>query len=309
MAPSTAPSRPPGRVVVLVNPTSGGGRGGRNAPQAIALLRGRGIDVVEATGASAAETSAQARAAIADGVDAVLVCGGDGTVNLGVQLVAGTDVPLGIIPVGTGDDNARTLQIPLNDVAKAVDVIAAGHVRTVDLGHVTAADGTGRWFLGVMSSGFDSLVNERANRMSWPKGKARYLVATVAELSVFKALPYEVEVDGVRHDATAMLVAVGNGVSYGGGMKVCPSAVPDDGELSLTFLGEVSKPTFLRVFPKVFSGTHVTHPAVREFGGRSIRLDAPGQIAYADGERVGLLPVQVEVRPGALHAFAPATVG
>lgn len=297
---------PPRRVVILVNPTSGGGRGGRNAPQAIAGLRARGLEVIEATGASAAETSAQAALAMADGVDAVVVCGGDGTVNLGVQLVAGTEVPLGIIPVGTGDDNARTLGIPLNEVEQAVDVIAAGHVRTVDLGHVTAADGSGRWFLGVMSSGFDSLVNERANRLSWPKGKARYLVAVIAELSVFKALPYVVEVDGVHHDGTAMLIAVGNGVSYGGGMKVCPSAVPDDGQLSLTFLGEVSKPTFLKVFPRVFNGSHVSHPAVHEFSGRHIKLDAPGQIAYADGERVGLLPVQVEVRPNTLRALVPA---
>jgi diacylglycerol kinase (ATP) len=264
------------------------------------------VEVVEATGDSAAATAARAEQAMAEGVDAVVVCGGDGTVNLGVQLVADTDTPLGIIPVGTGDDNARTLGIPLKDVQQAVEVIAAGHVRTVDLGHVTAADGTGRWFLGVMSSGFDSLVNERANRMSWPKGKARYLVAVVAELSVFKALPYEVQVDGVNHDGTAMLVAVGNGVSYGGGMQVCPAAVPDDGLLSVTFLGEVSKPTFLKVFPRVFNGSHVTHPAVSEISGRHIRIDAPGQVAYADGERVGLLPVQVEVRPGTLHAYVPS---
>ena len=297
---------PPKRVLLVVNPTSGGGRGGRNAPIAAERLTADGIEVIEVSGSSAEETAANARAAL-DGVDAVVACGGDGTVNLTLQLVAGTELPMGIIPVGTGDDNARTLGLPLDDVVAAADVIAAGCQRTVDVGEVTAADGSSRWFLGVMSSGFDSLVNERANRMSWPKGKARYLVATVAELSVFKPLPYEVEVDGARHDGTAMLVAVGNGISYGGGMKVCPSAVIDDGQLSLTFLGEVSKPTFLRVFPKVFSGTHTSHPAVHEYSGVSIRLDAPGQVAYADGERVGLLPVEVTLHPGALRVLVPET--
>lgn len=294
------------RVVLLVNPTSGAGRGGRNAPIAAARLRDAGIEVVEATGSSAEASAAAAQAALAEGADALIACGGDGTVNLAVQLVAGTDTPLGIIPVGTGDDNARTLGIPLDDIPAAADVIARGHLRTVDLGHVSTVDGAERWFLGVMSSGFDSLVNERANRLRWPPGKARYLVAIVAELSVFRPLPYRVTIDGTSHDGEAMLVAVGNGISYGGGMKVCPAAVVDDGELSVTFLGKVSKPTFLKVFPRVFSGTHVEHPAVHEYAGSDITLDAPGQVAYADGERVGHLPVHVTVRPGALQAIVPA---
>lgn len=294
------------RIVLLVNPTSGAGRGGRNAPVAAQRLRDAGIDVVEATGPSADASAAAARAALAEGADAVVACGGDGTVNLAVQLVAGTDTPLGIIPVGTGDDNARTLGIPLDDIPAAADVISGGRVRTVDLGHVSTADGAERWFLGVMSSGFDSLVNERANRLRWPPGKARYLVAIVAELSVFRPLPYRVRIDGTSHDGEAMLVAVGNGISYGGGMKVCPAAVVDDGELSVTFLGRVSKPTFLKVFPRVFTGTHVSHPAVHEYAGADITLDAPGQVAYADGERVGDLPVHVTVRPGALRVLVPA---
>lgn len=296
----------PTRVVLLVNPTSGGGRGARNAPIAAARLRDRGIEVVEVAGGSAAESAELARAALRAGADALVACGGDGTVHLAVQLIAESDTPLGIIPVGTGDDNARTLGLPLGDAAAAADVVADGHSRVVDLGHVSTADGIERWFLGVMSSGFDSLVNERANRMSWPKGQLRYLVATVAELSVFKPLRYKVDIDGTSHDGSAMLVAVGNGRSYGGGMLVCPGALVDDGLLSVTFLGEVSKPTFLRVFPKVFKGTHVEHPAVRELSGAQVRLEAAGQICYADGERVGPLPIDVRVVPGAMRAIVPA---
>ena len=253
-APTTAPRGPVDQPNLRPWP------GGRNAPLAADRLRARGVHVVEVCGQSADESFELARQALDEGADALVACGGDGTVHLALQLVAGTETPLGIIPVGTGDDNARTLGLPLADAEAAADIVASGHVRTVDAGRISAADGVQRWFLGVMSSGFDSAVNERANTISWPKGQARYLVSILGELRVFKPLPYTVVIDDVHHDGKAMLVAVGNGVSYGGGMKVCPSAIVDDGELSVLFLAELGKPTFLRVLPKVFSGTHVTHP-------------------------------------------------
>ena len=293
-------------VVMLVNPTSGRGRGGRNAPAAVERLLARGIQVTEVVGSSAAQATEAVTKAMAGKPDALIACGGDGTVNMALQLVAGTDIPLGVIPVGTGDDNARSLGLPLGDAGAAADVIADGHTKEVDCGHVTTADGTERWFLGVMSSGFDSLVNERANKLAWPKGQARYFVAVVAELSVFKPLPYHIQVDDLILDTTAMLVAVGNGKSYGGGMQVCPSAEMDDGTFAVTVLGKVSKPTFLRVFPQVFKGTHVKHPSVSVHNGASVSLEAPGQVAYADGERVGPLPLQARCHRSALRVIVPA---
>jgi diacylglycerol kinase (ATP) len=238
-------------------------------------------------------------------VDALVACGGDGTVHLALQAVAGTQTPLGVVPLGTGDDNARLLGIPRGDLGAAADVIAHGTVRTWDAAEVVAADGERRWFLGVLSSGFDSLVNERANRMSWPKGQARYLVGIVAELRTFRPVPYRVVLDGTEIRGLGMLVAVGNGSSYGGGMQVCPGAQPDDGLLDLTWLHELGKPTFLRVFPRVYKGTHVEHPAVSTHRVTRITLDAPGQVAYADGERIGPLPIEVTVRPGALRVLVP----
>lgn len=295
------------RVSLLINPTSGRGRGGKNAPIAASRLRARGLEVTEVLGGSAEGAMSAAAQAVEAGTDALIACGGDGTVHLALQAVAGTDTPLGIIPVGTGDDNARSLEVPLNDVEAAADVIADGCLRQVDAGHVVASDGTSRYFLGVLSSGFDSLVNERANRMSWPKGQARYLISTLAELRVFKPLDYVFTVDGRNHDAKAMLVAVGNGVSYGGGMKVCPTAIVDDGELAVTFLGEVGKGTFLKVFPKVFSGRHIEHESVTVYSAHTIHLDAARQVAYADGERVGPLPIDIEVRPKAVTAIVPCS--
>ncbi|MFM8773391.1 MAG: sphingosine kinase, partial [Actinomycetota bacterium] len=161
------------------------------------------------------------------------------------------------------------------------------------------------FFLGVLSAGFDSFVNERANRMTWPKGKARYVVAITGELRTFRPVEYTAVLDGREIREGAMLVAVGNGVSYGGGMKVCPGAVPDDGLLDITWLHAVSTPTFIRVFPSVFSGTHVNKPFVSTYRAREIELSAPGQLAYADGERVGPLPISIRSRPGALSVIVP----
>ena len=265
-----------------------------------------GVTVVRIEGRDADDAVARARDAVAAGLDGLVACGGDGTVHMALQAVMGTGVPLGLIPVGSGDDIARMLAIPLGDIPAAVDVVLRNDQRVVDVGYIEAADGTARHFLGVMSSGFDSQVTERANQMTFPTGQAKYLAATVATLRVFRPVAYHLELDGVAEDREGMLVAVGNGASYGGGMKVCPGADIDDGTLSVVFLGRVSKPTFLRVFPRVFKGTHIEHPAVSERQARSIHLAGDGQIAYADGERVAPLPVDVTVLPHAITVFAPA---
>lgn len=294
------------RVALLINPTSGKGRGGKNAPIAARRLRERGLVVSEIIGASSEESAALARVAVREGADALIACGGDGTIHQAIQAVAGTDIPLGIIPVGTGDDNARTLGLPLKDVEAAADVIADGRTRTIDLGHVTTADGASEYFMSVLSVGFDSMCNERANRMTWPHGTARYMIAMVAELSVFKPLPFTMTLDGQLRETTAMLVAFGNGISYGAGMKVCPDAKLDDGLLDVTELSAVSKLTFLRAFPSVFKGTHTENTDfVKQHVVKSATVDAPGQIAYADGERIGAVPATIESRPAALKIFSP----
>jgi diacylglycerol kinase (ATP) len=177
--------------------------------------------------------------------------------------------------------------------------VLAGTTRAVDLGR---ADG--RWFAGVLGSGFDSMVNERANRMSWPTGRSRYNLAILAELRVFRPVPFVLELDGERWETEAMLVAVGNGSSYGGGMRVCPDARLDDGLLDVTVLGPISKPEFLRVFPSVYKGTHVHHRAVTVRRARTVVLSSPGVTAYADGERVAALPVRCDAVPAALQVFS-----
>jgi diacylglycerol kinase (ATP) len=294
------------RATVLINPTSGRGRSARNAPTAVSRLRERGLDVAVIEAGSAAESLLLARRAVEEGVDALVACGGDGTVHCALQAVYGTQTALGIIPVGTGDDIARALELPRDDVTAAADVIADGRTRAVDYAVIETADGTQAAFLAVMSAGFDSEVTERANTMSWPTGTARYLLATFAELRVFKPARFKITVDGRVTLGDGMMLAIGNGPSYGGGMYVCPSASLDDGVLDLTFLTRTSKLTFIRIFPRVFKGTHVQHPTVQVLKGSRIRVEAAGQTAYADGERVGPLPVDVHVVPQGLRVFAPS---
>jgi diacylglycerol kinase (ATP) len=291
------------RIALLVNPVSGKGRGARLLAPVGDRLRSAGVDVdVDViVGRDADEAFDLVRTVVAGdpGVDGVVAVGGDGLVNLAVQVVAGTAVPLGIIPAGSGNDIARALGTPRGDPFAAADLVLAGTTRAVDLGR---ADG--RWFAGVLGSGFDSMVNERANRMSWPTGRSRYNLAILAELRVFRPVPFVLELDGERWETEAMLVAVGNGSSYGGGMRVCPDARLDDGLLDVTVLGPISKPEFLRVFPSVYKGTHVHHRAVTVRRARTVVLSSPGVTAYADGERVAALPVRCDAVPAALQVFS-----
>jgi diacylglycerol kinase (ATP) len=287
------------RLALLVNPTSGKGRGGRLLDPVAERLRHSGVDVDVVVGRDADEAFDRVRNRVAEGVDGLVAVGGDGLVNIALQVVAGTDVPLGIVPAGTGNDIARALGLALDDPVAAVDLASRGVTRPIDLGRAN-----GRWFAGVLGSGFDSMVNERANRMTWPSGRSRYNLAILAELRTFRPVPYTLELDGESWQTEAMLVAVGNGSSYGGGMRVCPDARLDDGLLDITVLGPISKPEFLRVFPTVYKGTHVNHPAVTVRRARQVVLTSPGVTAYADGERVSVLPVHVEAMPGALRVFA-----
>ena len=287
-------------IALLVNPTAGKGRGARLCQPVAERLRAHGCQVDVVIGRDADEAFDQVRNRVAKGVDALVAVGGDGLVNMALQVVAGTATPLGIIPAGTGNDVARSLGLPLGNPVVAVDLLVASPPRPVDAGRAA-----GRWFGGVLSSGFDSMVNERANRMTWPPGRSRYNVAILAELRTFRPVPFVLELDGARWETEAMLVAVGNGTSYGGGMQVCPGADMVDGLFDVTVLGPISKLEFVRVFPQVYSGRHVEHPAVTVRRARTVSLAARGVTACADGERMAVLPVTCDVVPGAVQMLAP----
>lgn len=303
------------RVAVVANPTSGKGQGARVTATTVARLRKHGLEVRDVSASTAAAAAHQARAAVQAGVDALVVVGGDGMVHLGVNACAGTRVPLAVVPAGSGNDCARGLRLPLGDAGRAVDVavglLRGGAWRTVDAGRVRTADGTERWFLGVLSAGFDALVNERANGWTWPRGRMRYNIAIARELPGFRPMRYLLTLDDEKLDHHGMLVSLANGTSFGGGMKIAPEASWTDGLLDVVVLGPVSTPEFVRVFPTVFSGRHLRHPAVSVRRARTVGLETPDRVVvvYADGERVGPTPLRCEVVPAAVRVLTPAGPG
>lgn len=294
------------RVTVLTNPAAGIGHAEPAARRAVARLRALGIEVDPQAGRSADDAVRLAREAAAGGADAVAVVGGDGMVNLALQALAGSPVPLGVIPAGTGNDHAREYGLPIGDPEAAADVIAAGRTRDVDLGRITGPDGAVRWYGSILASGFDSLVSDRANRLRWPRGRMRYNLAILAEFANLRPLPFRITLaDGTVIERDLTLAAVGNTRSYGGGMLICPAALPDDGLLDVTLVDAMPRLRIARFFPTLFKGTHTTHPEVTTLRTESLRIESPGITAYADGEFITALPVDVTLQRAALHLLVP----
>lgn len=292
-------------ITLFVNPTAGRGRGARAARPAAAALRDAGFSVRTVLGDDPQDALARARTAVEEGTGALIAVGGDGMANLALQAVVGTGTPFGLVAAGTGNDFARALGMPLREPAAAgrmiADALRCGRVRDIDLGRVGD-----RWFGAVLASGFDSRVNDRGNRMRMPLGRFKYDLAMVAELAAFKPLPYRITLDGGEvREVEATLVAVGNGPSYGGGMRICPGADLTDGLLDITVVGECSRATLLRVFPRVYRGTHTDHPAITVLRAATVGLAAEGVTGYADGEPVGPLPLTARCVPGALRVVGP----
>ena len=287
-------------IALLTNPTAGKGKGARSAAIALPRLREAGFHVRSLAGRDADEARDLARACVDEGVESLVVCGGDGMVHLAVQLLAGSPTSLGVIPAGTGNDVARYLGIPRSDPQRAADVVVGSRVRTIDLARTGST-----YFVTVMAAGFDSLVNERANKMAWPKGQMRYNLATLAELRVFEPLPYTLELDGRVERLDAMLVAVGNGPSFGGGLRITEGAEIDDGMLDVVVIRSMSKTDLVRSYPRLFTGSISQIPQYEHHRVRSVTVAAPGIVAYADGERIGSLPLTVDVAPDALRVLAP----
>lgn len=293
------------RVTVLTNPASGHGSASHAAERAITRLHKRGVDVVAIAGSDAEHARRLVEGALDRGMDALVVVGGDGIVSLALQVLATTDIPLAIIPAGTGNDHAREFGIPTKDPEAAADMVVDGRVDTADLGRIRGEDGTDRWFGTVMAAGFDSLVTDRTNRMRWPHGRMRYNVAMVAELSKLRLLPFRLTFDGEPLDAELTLAAFGNTRSYGGGMLICPHADPRDGLLDVTMVASASRTKLIRLFPTVFKGTHVDLDEVQTKRAKVVTVESPGINAYADGEFVCPLPVEVSAVPGALKILRP----
>lgn len=295
-------------VALLVNPAARGGAHTEVAERAAERLRAAGIRTTSVSGGSAAESTQLLRTALRDGADAVLVAGGDGTVALAIQELAGTSIPLGIVPTGTGNDLAAALGIRELDDAAAADAVIGRRTRQIDVAQVTRPDGSTTLFGTVLASGFDSRVNDRANRMRWPKGRLRYSIALLIEFVTLRGLPYDIEVTDAegrveRLDGPSVMATVGNARTYGGGIPICPDADPSDGLLDLLLVRPAGRLRLLRLLPRVYRGTHTRASEVTTRRVRSVRMSSPGVTAYADGDPIGPLPLTIEVVPRALTVF------
>lgn len=296
------------RIVVAVNPAASFGRSHAVGPAVVQALLGAGYDVTVLSEPTFTELLKSVATAVATEPDALVVVGGDGMVNLGANVLAGSKVALGVVPAGTGNDMARGLGVPIGNMEAAIEALLLAlrqPPRIIDAGRVRNGDGESSWFACVLSAGFDAVVNERANLMRWPRGKSRYNLALLRELAMLRPVRYRLTIDGTVIETDAVLISVANNTSFGGGMLVTPDALLDDGEFDVLVVKPLSRIAFLRIFPRVFKGTHISDPRVTIYRGRSIRVEADGVVAYADGERIGPLPVDIEVGPGALRVLAP----
>jgi diacylglycerol kinase (ATP) len=284
---------------LVINPVSGQGKGTTIGTYVAGYLNQRGVDFTIVSGNSSHTMSDHLRSFLekTSECNGVIGVGGDGLMHHILQVVVPFQIPFALIPAGTGNDFQRTLGWDLESVDVQLDRVITTESTPIDLGIVD-----GEWFGAILSTGFDAVVNEKANTMKWPKGPLKYNAAIAVELPRFRPRHFEIVLDDRTISTEAMLIAVANGRSYGGGMNVCPNANIYDGLFDVMVLHPVSKVEFIKVFPRVFAGNHLSHPAVEIVRSKSVRIDS-GAVAYADGERIGQLPVSANCISSAVHTW------
>jgi diacylglycerol kinase (ATP) len=301
----------PHAPLVIVNPTAGGGRTLRSVdwlrerlgprPEArFEVTRRRGDAETLAAGAAAA------------GHDRVIAVGGDGTIQEVVNglLAAARPPTLGIVPLGSGNDLARSLGLPA-DPGSAWRAAMGRRTSRLDVARARNGDGTERWFASAGGIGFDGQVAAAMlDRRGWQAGRAGYLLTTLAELRRYANRRVALVVDGAASVHDVLLVAIANGAYYGGGMRIAPEARPDDGLLDICVVGDISRMTAVRQLPNLYRGTHVRHPQVSTYTGRTVELDGDATtLLHLDGEPFGGLPLRVSIVAGALEIAVPPAAG
>lgn len=283
---------------MIVNPHSGRGRGAALVEGVLEGLRARGGDATVQFTESLEHASDLARHAVNRGSVAV-AAGGDGLVSCVAAAVAEQRGIFGLVPMGRGNDFARSLGIRSRE--HAVEVLALGNKRRVDLGTID-----GRYFTCIASAGIDTAVVEAANRLRKVPGNVVYPLATLRALAGFRPVVFSVTSDGREVELPGYSLAVANAPFYGGGMKMAPGAVMDDGELDLVVIGPLSKAGFLLKATKVFRGTHVEDRAVTVMRAKRFSITCAGSPRWcADGEIAATGRVTLATAPGALEVLAP----
>jgi diacylglycerol kinase (ATP) len=298
-------------TVFVVNPASANGSTGRRWPEMAHRAAAAGLHGDTLMSTTPGGVAEQARRAAENGASLVVVVGGDGTVHEAVNGLVGSSAELGVIPRGTGTDFVRTFGIPTK-LDEALGVLAGGRTRTIDLGRAEyrAWDGSdgSAYFANVASAGMSGAVAQRANETTKALGgRVSFLWATLAVFARWRNSEVTVEVDAERRQARMLDVVVANCQFLGGGMRMCPDAVPDDGLFDVLLIGDITKRDLALTLPKVYRGTHLPHPKAEALRGRAVAVEAPVPLPVElDGEQPGTTPVRLEIVPGALRLRVPA---
>lgn len=292
---------PKGQFGIIINPAAGRGKGAaaleRLLPEIQSAWDGE-VRLYKTTGPG--DGTVQAEKAIAEGAVILASAGGDGTLCEVIQATAPKQIPVLCLPNGTGNDLVRTLGI--SSLEHAASLLQTGKVSNIDAGLLE-----GKRFVNILSCGFDAEVGDKINkRYRHLKGTAAYLAGVISTLVSYKALPLTLEIDGTRVDRKVMLCAVANAQTYGGGMKVSPHSVVDDGLLEVILVGEVSRFEFLKTFPKVFSGSHLSHPAISTYQGRRIKISSEKELAVGlDGDVIHRSEIEIVIDPLSVPIIVP----
>lgn len=308
-------------VTIIVNPRSGRGRAARLLPQVSAQLASalphsqlrvvRTRNYADARERAYATVAASEPPQAGERPDVLVMMGGDGMASLGLNACAGTHVQLGVIPAGTGDDFARGVGIPRDPLA-AARAVGSGLTRRIDLTLAAGqiADGSQQRYVGsVVSSGYDARVNHRVNHGRLNLGSVSYASAVLLEIAKLDPINYRLTIDGKYREEQAILVAVGNAGYVGGGIHLCPQADPADGLLDLTLIGPVSRLTLIRLFPLLFRGDFISHPAITHLRATEVLLDGDELVPMADGEDLGKAPLRLTCEPGVLEICVGGELG
>ncbi|BBI31471.1 diacylglycerol/lipid kinase family protein [Cohnella abietis] len=303
-------------VLFVVNESSGNGRGKKVWAKVEAQLHKRGIEYHTVVSSSQDEAVIRMEELLLTGkMKAVAVIGGDGTLHGLLPLLVASGIPCGLIPAGSGNDTSRALGIPRNPI-RALDIILAGHTRRIDVLETTSEQYKSQITLTAVAVGLDGAVAADVNGSGYKRwcnklgvGSLAYIIGLFRSLAVFKPQSITVTIDGVTHDFTrGWLSAISNVSTYGGGLKICPKALPDDNLLHTCIVHSCSVWRILLIFPTLLNGSHVKQPYVTILSGRSVRIDAPKPfVAFGDGEPSGHTPLIATIVPAQLDFLTEAS--
>ncbi len=291
------------KVALIANPRSGRHRGERAAADAHEVLSGAGWETETKLTRCAGDAENLAREAAGEGFDAIFACGGDGSVSEVVHGLRGTETIAGVIPAGTGNDFARTLGLNLNprDAARQLIDGRAAHIDVLDVNDGAYSS------VNVMGLGLDARVADRINRrVRLIGGRCAYLIALTQEFAHYRSTRVSLKADGAEWEGEVMLLAIANAISYGAGMRISPLSLIDDGLLDVIAVEHISRLEFIRQFPKVFKGTHMSLPVVRHWSARRVQIATPEPCpVLLDGDVKCHTPLDIRVLEGTVRFWLP----